>query len=313
MSVTPSRSAQQEMLKNYGMYKARVKESLSRLMSNLAHIDASNVGDKQIAINSILSELKRCMDAFYAANQAYAPMGTLIMDLKRKIVKRGYETSTFAYTESDVVVFDSTDRYFLEIFGAKLDLPKRRSYDLDYQLNSTVSVISEYVDRVSEATGMRRIDEALVGINNIFDDLVFCNREGIPEKVLKNIMIFKLKNMILGSGIVPVNEHVVRMIQHLNSAFKTRFGFDLNISTQISEVPDIFNHANRRNTRGPSDGLSKPGEEAAGPRGIKPESLPSGGVDSVVYNPEQHFALLSSFHQRLIALEQQHSVIMRLR
>lgn len=232
-----SRSKQTTMLQDYGKYKDRLKQHLLTLMSTLEHTEADDVEHKIKTIDGILIGFKRNMDVFFDLHPDYAPMETMVSDLKRKIINYSQQDKIFAYSDADVIVFNHIDKSFSTLFNVALNLPKRLVYDLDRQLKWNVDTIFRYLISDSVEDGTEGINRTLDGLKLMFDDTAFSDRDGIPVRVLKNKMISKFRNLIFKQAeskrMYAYTDTEKALFDHLNTAFKKQFGFELDLPKQM--------------------------------------------------------------------------------
>ena len=289
------------MLQDYGKYKDSLKQPLRTLMSTLKHIEIDDIEHKIKTIDDILIGFKRELDEFLGSHPEYAPMETMVKDLKRKIIDYSQRDKIFAYSDADVIVFDHIDKSFSTIFNVVLNLPKRLVYDLDQQLKWNVDTIFSYLISDSVEDGTKGIKQTLNGLNQMFDDIAFCDRDGIPVRVLKNKMISKYRNLIFKQAksqrMYAYTDTEEELFDYLNTAFKKQFGFELDLPKQM-----LSRERDRPHTEGPSDESSEPANQGRGPRSIRDMfhqyHNPEGGLNSTC-------VILDNLHQRLNALELQ--------
>ena len=296
-----SRSKQTTMLHDYGKYKDRLKQPLRTLMSTLKHIEVIDIQHKIKIIDDILIGFKRDLDEFWGSHPEYAPMETMVKNLKRKIIKYSQRDEVFAYSDADVIVFNHVDKSFLTIFNVALNLPKRLVYDLDPQLKWNVDYIFGYLISDSVEDGTKGIDQILDGLNRMFDDIAFGDRDGIPARVLKNKMISKFRNLIFiqakSQRIYAYTDTEEALFDYLNTAFKKQFGFELDLPKQM-----LSRERDRPHMEGPSDKSLEPVNQGKGPRGTREMFHQCHNTEGCLNST---CAILDNLHQRLSALELQ--------
>ena len=292
-----SRSQQAVIMRDYGKYENGMKQSLRKLMSTLTNINAGNVDKKIKEIDGILTGIKQSLDVFFGSHPDYMSMDKMVKELKRTIIKYNQQERVFAYSDSDVIVFNHVDKTFSGLFGVELNLPKRLLYDLDQQLKWKVRSIFNDLESDSVEDGTEGITNVLRELNRMFDDIAFCNREGIPARVLKNQMIAKFRNLMFreaeNNSFYAHTDIQVRLFDSLNSIFHDMFSFELDLPKQ-----EPSRGRGRPQSSGPSDeSLEKLTKQGKGP---KEDEV---GKSRTGFDFHNTCVVLDNLHKRLSALE----------